>query len=354
MPAVDLRFASRIGYCAVIGLLAAGLLSVTGAPFLSADPASGGNVPTSVRAGAVCVAGGPCAIGDTGPGGGIVFYDAGSVQPWGRYLEAAPEGWSGAPWDPVALWCSITDTLIPGAMGTAIGTGAANTANMIAACSSGAANLARSYTSPMPDTVQPDTVQPDTVQPDTVQPVTATVSVARAPRGVRVVAGQGLVTVSWQPPSDNGGSKVKKYVVTATPGDRTCSTSGSSCRVTGLSGGKIYTFSVVARNGVGAGEPATSKPVRVPTAQAGPVAPPPKPKPTFRLIIGGKSDWFLPSKDELHALREERVRVGGFGVDYYWSSSQNDSTYAWLQYFADLQYYIKKDYALGVRPVRAF
>lgn len=118
-----------------------------------------------------------------------------------------------------------------------------------------------------------------------------------APRGVRVVADQGSVTVSWQPPSNNGDSKVKKYVVTATPGARSCSTSGSSCRVTGLSGGKTYTFSVVARNGAGAGEPATSKPVRVPTAPTGPVAPPPKPKPTFRLIIEGKSDWFLPSQD---------------------------------------------------------
>ena len=42
-------------------------------------------------------------IGDTGPGGGIVFFDAGSVQPWGRYFEAgpqlAPTEWCGEDWD---------------------------------------------------------------------------------------------------------------------------------------------------------------------------------------------------------------------------------------------------------------
>jgi hypothetical protein len=32
-----------------------------------------------------------CAIGDRGPAGGIVVYDAGSDQQWGRYLEIAPK-----------------------------------------------------------------------------------------------------------------------------------------------------------------------------------------------------------------------------------------------------------------------
>ncbi len=35
----------------------------------------------------------PCAVDAMGPGGGRVFYDAGSVQPWGRFLEVAPQAW---------------------------------------------------------------------------------------------------------------------------------------------------------------------------------------------------------------------------------------------------------------------
>jgi len=75
-------------------------------------------------------------VGDTGPGGGVVFYDAGTRAGWGRYLEVAPAGWSGATRDPLAPWCPQErpghDAPVP--TGTAIGTGRANTQAIIAAC----------------------------------------------------------------------------------------------------------------------------------------------------------------------------------------------------------------------------
>ena len=45
--------------------------------------------------GSPCAAGGLCRVGDVGPGGGIVFYDAGSRQSWGRFLEVAPASCEG-------------------------------------------------------------------------------------------------------------------------------------------------------------------------------------------------------------------------------------------------------------------
>ena len=52
-------------------------------------------VPPGGRTSAVCAAGIACSVGDVGPGGGLVFYDAGSKQPWGRWLEAAPAACEG-------------------------------------------------------------------------------------------------------------------------------------------------------------------------------------------------------------------------------------------------------------------
>jgi hypothetical protein len=81
-------------------------------------------------------------IGDTGPGGGIVFFDAGSHQSWGRYLESAPADSAMG-----IEWCNNTSATIVGTLLT-IGSGSANTTKMLARCASGAARSADSYIAP--------------------------------------------------------------------------------------------------------------------------------------------------------------------------------------------------------------
>ena len=105
----------------------------------------------------VCIPGSNCPIGSTGPGGGIVFYDAGSQQSWGRYLEFAPSSWTVGMKNPSFIWCadgdgsishlagSITDVNLKASVGFEVGKGKANTDLMLAGCGSGAANTARAY-----------------------------------------------------------------------------------------------------------------------------------------------------------------------------------------------------------------
>jgi hypothetical protein len=163
-------------------------------------------------------------VGDTGPGGGIVFYDAGSTQSWGRYLEAACAGWSDGVCagsdlsDPTAAW-GCYGTPIFGADGIAIGTGEQNTLDIVADC------------------------------PD----------------------------------------------------------AGIAARV----------------------------------ADA--------------LVLGGQSDWFLPSKDELNEMYLQQTAISGFSTGYYWSSSEGVDDGAWIQIFGlGNQNYGAKDTTFFVRPVRAF
>ena len=73
------------------------------------------------------------------------------------------------------------------------------------------------------------------------------------------------------------------------------------------------------------------------------------------LVLGGKSDWFLPSKNELNQMYIRRTAIGGFSGAFYWSSSELVDGSAWTQYFNDgNQINDDKDYSNYVRPVRAF
>jgi len=171
-------------------------------------------------------------VGDTGPGGGKVFYVNNSAALGARYMEAAPSGWFGTlnvtpdaafRWGSLAGVVNCSNTSIAGAVGTAIGNGLANTNAITAACA----------------------------------------TEVQAP-------------AAW-----------------------------------------------AARNYTGGG-----------------------------LAVGS---WFLPSRDELNALFLQKTVVGGTVDNFYWSSSQNDSSGARRQTFASGgQNSSAKSNSFLVRPVRAF
>ena len=72
---------------------------------------------------------------------------------------------------------------------------------------------------------------------------------------------------------------------------------------------------------------------------------------------GGKSDWFLPSKDELNAMYEARSHLSGISIfDIIWSSSQYNTNDAWVHDFdSDIAPFFDKVFSnYNVRAVRAF
>ena len=80
------------------------------------------------------------------------------------------------------------------------------------------------------------------------------------------------------------------------------------------------------------------------------------------LTLGGYSDWFLPSQDELNEMylnigqgnTGTAGNIGGFANYNYWSSTEYDSI-AWYQdFFSGYQNHNNKFYNFNVRAVRAF
>jgi hypothetical protein len=122
-------------------------------------------VTPAAAAVATCAQGGPCAVGDVGPGGGKVFYTSVATFNCGEnftqlcnYLEAAPKTWAGGAADYQYLWeigsqqsvnvFNITDELVPNNSAAAIGLGYRNSTNIVSFGGSGtstAAGAARAY-----------------------------------------------------------------------------------------------------------------------------------------------------------------------------------------------------------------
>ena len=78
-------------------------------------------------------------------------------------------------------------------------------------------------------------------------------------------------------------------------------------------------------------------------------------KDCLNLVDGGKSDWYLPSKDELYKIYLNRSIIGGFTTFFVWSSSEIDGNDAWVIRTGDgVQLGIGKNNSVGYRPIRSF
>lgn len=75
-----------------------------------------------------------------------------------------------------------------------------------------------------------------------------------------------------------------------------------------------------------------------------------------KLVVGGFSDWYLPSRYELNLLAMNRTSIPGVAVGaYYWSSTEYDSGTVWVQVLSTgYQYNYAKTSDYRTRCVRRF
>jgi murein DD-endopeptidase MepM/ murein hydrolase activator NlpD len=82
---------------------------------------------------------------------------------------------------------------------------------------------------------------------------TAMFPLPTAPTSVSAISGSASATVSWSPPSFDGGTGIVYYQITPSPGGSTVTVAGNvtSAVVTGLTNGTTYTFTVAALTKIG-------------------------------------------------------------------------------------------------------
>jgi len=102
--------------------------------------------------------------------------------------------------------------------------------------------------------------------------VTVNPDLPSVPRNVTASQGVSSIVVNWEPPAK--GAPVTGYVVTASPGPATCTTTGATTCVLGAVAGTTYTVTVVALSAAGNSSSSEPSDPVTPVAPTPPVSPP--------------------------------------------------------------------------------
>ena len=160
------------------------------------------------------------------------------------------------------------------------------------------------------------TARTETTNSDAVLNQHGPVVLPGVPTDVVAAAGDTQATITWASPQTGGPAQT--YIVSATPGGRTCESSTLSCTIGGLANGTTYTFSVVATNDAGSGPSSESStavtPVGLPSAPLALVA---MTAPAANLGAGEvQLTWQPPTTDGGAALVDYVVQQSPNGTDW--------------------------------------
>lgn len=125
-------------------------------------------------------------------------------------------------------------------------------------------------------------------------PVSATPkTIPGVPTNVKAVAGNRQATITFTPPTEDGGSPITGYEVTASPGNLTVTGTASPITITGLNNGTGYTFTIKAINSVGNSESSVETSMAIPSSPSsgGEVSTPSQP------TVPSPTPSPIPSKD---------------------------------------------------------